>query len=996
MLRRLVILCLLVVAVALQLAAQPGTEVELKKPEKYKNRKLAAEKSNEKKFSAPKRFINNTVTHYNYYFNANNRLNEIVLRAKQAYRDDFTTLLPFYNYTLDGTAQSAGEIDSVIYKCTAGILLHNLNNDWIDNLYLLMGKAYYYRKNFDSAAWVFSYMNYAFAPKDGGYDIPIGSNASNTNGVFTIVTKEKRTFWKRLTSKPASRNEALLWMVKTQMAAGASSDAGSLLQLLAKDPNFPKYLKADLAELQAYYFYQNKVYDSAAMQLSKALVNAANKEERSRWEFLIAQMYQRTGYYTEAANFYGEAAKHTIDPVMEVYANLNSVTMGGNSDPKALKERIEKLYRLGKKEKYQPYGDIVYYAVAQLELELNRFDAATAALEKSILVSTNPEQKNASCLLLADLFFDKKQYVPASKWYDSIVVQTLKDSVQINRVLQRQPAVKIIATNIAAIEMQDSLQALAVKGEKDREAIVRKLYRQLRKQQGMKEKEEEDAGGNTSFNPAVTANTKSPSDLFGAGGGATKGEWYFNNENLKSQGFNAFKLQWGKRPNVDNWRRQTEIDKVLAANSMDPSALSDVALPSQEGKVGGSNIGGGITFEGMLANIPTTPAMLNASNGIISKALLSNGLAFQNQLNDYLSAVAAYDELLRRFPKAEEREEALFSTIYAAKKIPNQPKADSALLALQQHFPQGKFTQKLTQSKPVNPADANPKATAQYNQIYNEFIAGNYAVAEQLKRSADSTYGNQFWTPQLLFIEAVYYVSQRRDSSALKVLRDLTSLHQGHILVPKANALIDAVQRRKEIERYLTDLQITRYNDEDTVSYIAQLEPPKVIINQAPIVKKDSVIAVAPTIKVEPVVIKKDTITIAKPAEATYTFNLANPHYAVIWLKKVDGVFANETKNSYTRYNREKFYNQPLAITNNKINDSTTLVLIGPFNDGLAASEYISKIKPVAASRITPWLQGDKYSFIVISTNDLQVLVTKKDVEAYLQGLRKARPEGNW
>ncbi|MGK4422318.1 hypothetical protein ACSLVQ_29130, partial [Klebsiella pneumoniae] len=84
-------------------------------------------------------------------------------RAKEQYKDDYTTLLSFYNYSLDETAKQ--QIDSIIYKCTAGILLHDLRSDWVDRLYLLLGNAYLHRKNFDSANFVFQFINYAYAPK---------------------------------------------------------------------------------------------------------------------------------------------------------------------------------------------------------------------------------------------------------------------------------------------------------------------------------------------------------------------------------------------------------------------------------------------------------------------------------------------------------------------------------------------------------------------------------------------------------------------------------------------------------------------------------------------------------------------------------------------------------------------------------------------------------------------------------------------------------------
>src|ERR1700754_3085887 len=78
---------------------QPVLPSDLKKPEKYENRKLGAEKSAEKKFKGTRKFIQNTVTHYNWYFNANNKLNEVLERAKLAHRDDYGQLLTFYNYT---------------------------------------------------------------------------------------------------------------------------------------------------------------------------------------------------------------------------------------------------------------------------------------------------------------------------------------------------------------------------------------------------------------------------------------------------------------------------------------------------------------------------------------------------------------------------------------------------------------------------------------------------------------------------------------------------------------------------------------------------------------------------------------------------------------------------------------------------------------------------------------------------------------------------------
>jgi len=181
--------------ISLAVSAQVGVDYTLTKPAKYENRTLASEKSNDgKKFKKSRHFIQNTITHYNYYFNANEKLNMVIARAKASNRDDYTKLLPFYNYTLEATLAQKKELDSVIYKCTMGILIHYTRNDWIDNLYLLIGKTYYLKKDFDSAYITFQFLNYAFSPKEkDGYDKPIGSNANGDEGNANIVsTPEKR------------------------------------------------------------------------------------------------------------------------------------------------------------------------------------------------------------------------------------------------------------------------------------------------------------------------------------------------------------------------------------------------------------------------------------------------------------------------------------------------------------------------------------------------------------------------------------------------------------------------------------------------------------------------------------------------------------------------------------------------------------------------------------------------------------------------------------
>ena len=80
-------------------------------------------------------------------------------------------------------------------KVNNGILLHDLRNDWVDDLYLLMGQSYFYQKKFDSAYEVFQYINYNFQPRSKdeiGFEKSIGSNVNAIGNIFNIASKENK------------------------------------------------------------------------------------------------------------------------------------------------------------------------------------------------------------------------------------------------------------------------------------------------------------------------------------------------------------------------------------------------------------------------------------------------------------------------------------------------------------------------------------------------------------------------------------------------------------------------------------------------------------------------------------------------------------------------------------------------------------------------------------------------------------------------------------
>lgn len=990
-----IFLTVLLTIVSLTALCQPGSTIELEKPKQYERRTLVSEKTGQKKFKYTKRLYQNTVTHYNYYFNASNRLKEIVDQAKKSFREDYTKLLPFYDYSLDVTAAN-GDIDSIIYKCNAGILLHDLRNDWIDNMYLLLGQAYYYRKNFDSANDVFRYINYAWAPKEeGGYDIPVGSNVSGT-GEFTVATKENNSLVKKVFSTPPSRNESLLWEVRNYIETDHFGEASGIIEILKTDPVFPERLKPELEELIAYWNYKQGISDSSVSHLTKALETADNNFERARMEFLTAQLYERIDSIQKAIDWYGRAASHTTDPVMEVYANLNAIKASGSKDEKVLKEKLDNLMKMAKRDKYLGYRDIIYYAIAQVELDLKNDSAAVQMLKKSVRYNTeeNPEQRSKSFLLLADVSYNTGKYVDAKNYYDSVESSVITDTAALARMDYRKAGLAIIADGIITINREDSLQTVAAMPKDKRDALIRKTVRALRKQQGLSDEPE------LSVNPAVQQNT--PSDLFNSSASsASSKDWYFNNLALKGNGANQFKATWGTRPNVDNWRRLAGIKLNKPADDTGDDGSPDDTGDEEEdssGNIVKSNSGnapsftdanGEITFEALSELLPLTEEKLAASNQRIDDALFANAQAFQEKLEDYPAAIKTYLHLLDSFPETKNKEQALFNLYYCYTKTGDKAAAASIKNTLEKNFPKGDLTAKLQNAGKVvaKPTNENDPATKKYKEIYDKFISGEFEKAEEAKVSADSLYGNSYWTPQLLYIEAIYYVTKREDSTAIEKLTNLQTMYAQTPLAEKAETMIDVLGRRQEIEAYLTNLQIKRYEDSDMP--FVDLNPSKPVFERKEI-KQDSSVTKPVTEISKPTV---DTTTkVIAPVLKTYQFNPRDSQYVTILLDKVAPVFVNEARNAFNKYNQINFYNQKLNISTTPIDDRYSLVLIGPFTDAAVAVEYVDKVKPVTGSRILPWLTPDKYTYTIISQNNLDLMKDIKDVESYKKIIDTALP----
>ena len=426
--------------------------------------------------------------------------------------------------------------------------------------------------------------------------------------------------------------------------------------------------------------------DSAAVHLENALSNATNKHEQARWEYLLAQLYEMSGRYKDAENYYSKAISHTTDPILDIYARLYMIRVNKDGGDNYIEKNIATLVKMAKKDKYQDYRDIIYYMAAQMELERNNIDGALSLLEKSTKYTSNePSLRNKAFLQLAELSYAKHHYRQAYNYYDSLRMDdpALKDPEAITK---RKTILGNIANSIEIIERQDSLQRIANMPEEDRKDFVKRIVRQLRKAQGLKDE---------GICPALSPLTTQPPPMFP--GNDPKGGWYFDNPNSRQKGLAGFKSKWGTRPNQDNWRRSAALSGIIRNNNnkTDPN---DPVLKMASNKTAADEPGE-ITFDALYAKLPLTPELLKQSTDSLAEAMFNLGIAYIQGLEDCAIGTRHLKSYAQNSPIIQKMDEILFNLYYCYHKNGETEKADAIKKLMTEKFSKSNFTTIVTTGK---------------------------------------------------------------------------------------------------------------------------------------------------------------------------------------------------------------------------------------------------------------------------------------------------------
>ena len=954
------------------------------------NQKTPAEKMKSKPWNWKRQFFQNMTTRYNYYFHANLQLQGILAGVNRERQENYSEFLPFYPYSAESLNLNQSDLDSVITRASIAIQIHDARGKWIDDCYLLIGKAYYYKADWENADKTFAFINMNFAPKKKDeYKTVVGQSK---NSQLSIATREKRKGVVGKMKHKSARNDAFLWQAKSYLEQGKYDDAQSLLNILSEDPYYPKRLHGSLAEMQAFRLYKQERYLESIEPLKVAIKDTDDKIQRARMQYILGQIYDYNKQPDSALVAFRDVLSFHPDPLMDFHARLEIAKNNILAEGGSLEESLAALEKMLKKENFIPYRDVIYFTMAEIAMPEDEA-RAEEFLQRSLKEpSDNTVQKAVTYYTLANMRYDDRNYAAAKKYYDSAAAVMPNDFSAAEIINARKDVLNEVDANIALIHQEDSLQAIAAMDPSSRNIFLEKRASEMKAE--AKRKAALFGRENNSFYVPPSAEVTqqrlmNSNPLYAQQNGGqgnvngSMGDWYFYNPVTKSSGLQEFKRRWGNRPLVDNWRRSAAAG--IGTNARMPGDLS--ALDSVEAQLLSRNMealpADSITVELLSKNLPLTPELLQQSKQKQMNAGFDLGKLYHDKLENLPEAIKAYDTLLIKFPEHPRKPEILYSLYVWNDQASNTQAAERYKNQLLKDYGATEFARAIRGVKFENVDDQNNKAAlALYDSAYINYLSGNYDIVLQNKKAADSLYQKYPHQAQFEILNSMALAKLGDEAGAKAALEAVIQKYTADDeIIAKAQSLLNVMNHKQELVDYLSGLQVqntddrTRKVDENiNIVYPWQRPDPKLVDSTQLQKAKDSLQNITPEPPPKPKTpykLKGDDLT------------AANPHFVVLSFNRVEKAMIDKGVAQFSKYNAEKHAGEGIEVSSFVLTPTDIMLIFRLFPNEEAALKYWGEVQKEAPKSIIPHINPKDYSIFIISRENFILLNTSKDLQGY-------------
>ncbi len=942
------------------------------------------------KKSAVNRGLQNLTAHYNILFNANDLLRQKQEIYAASYADNYNQLLKVYQDTIvhqEGAQDK--ELDAIIARANTIISIKEQSH-YIGDAYLLLAKANYF------------YGRYFLADEFCGYVI--------------------RTYPQNLQLMQQTR----AWQTRTLLnlhqlvRAKAISDSALFALEGKKKTKHP----ADIYAARLQYDIDANFYKEGEEMAKLAIKNTGSGNMRRRLIFILAQLQELNKEPAEAYKSYSRIVTSNAAFEMAFNAELNRIRIEDVANGRHI-SRLDRLRGLLKNENNLDFTDQIYFQIAELYMAEGKTTDAIANYRLAIKKSTrNQNQKGLAYLRLGDISFrNKGDYVGAKKLYDSTLLNLLPNYPGYRAIQLKANNLQTLSEQLQIIAQEDTLQTLAKLNDKDRAARIDQIVK--------KNVDAQKAAASAATNSAFT-NANSPNSTNVTATTPGSGTFYFSNANSVSQGFTDFKRVWGNRKLEDNWRISNRSGSNITANQQNISTQIDPTVTAKKDQRTADDVLANNYRKQLLQAVPVTPDMMAQSNTRVYNAYFTIANFYRDILEDPNEAIVSFEALLKRFPDNTEKA-AIYYNLYRLYSSVDIQKSEYYKSLLLKNYPETAFAKVILDpeyGRKLNDQDA--EFNAFYNQLYDLYANRQYTEVVTRADQLLVQYPNNKLIAQIAYLRAV----AAGHNEQLPALRsDLSNIlvkyPDDQLIVPLVNQHLAYIAAN---ETDLAARPVVLVNNDFTDSpFIPARVTQQVFIRQAtlnkapaPMVKpittngkipkastsvnntkKDSAVNTAPanggpgaqaTVNVQPVNASVSTSqATTKPAKQAIApvkapqsiFSLRDSaHYNF-----VINVSSGTTNLSSSRFGIGQFnranYDAAKGISHQlkPVGTDNQLIYVGKFTSLDDVKKYARSIVPLLAQIMK--IPADKYSFFIITQENLDKLADKKLLDTYTDFYQK-------
>lgn len=749
-----------------------------------------------KQNTAKSRFFHAFHARYNIYFNGSQAFIDGSLEQEKGNHDNFTELLPLYAVANKNTRTiGAGQFDRAIEKSEKAIRRHSIKrkpewnkgrkktakdiewlnrreyNPFIWKAWLLLGKSQFQKGEFEEAAATFSYMSRLYETRPHIYGI------------------------------------ARAWLTKSYTELGWYYEAEDVIRNMKRDSMDFRAVK-DWDYAHADYYIRTGQYAEAVPYLRKVIKHERRRTQRAREWYLMGQLQARLGNREEAFRAFRKVSRMNPPYELDFNAQIAQTEVMARGQAKKM---ISKLRRMASSDNNKDYLDQVYYAIGNIYLSerdtLKAIDAYETGNKKA---TRSGIEKGVLLLKLGDLYWTCERYSDARRCYGEAIGLLDRERPDYEQLSKRSKVLDELVPHTEAVHLQDSLQELARMPEAERLAAIDRVIDALKKKEEeerrLKEEQEVEQALQERAGEGDKNNVPQPTTQPTAG---QQGLWYFYNPQAVSQGKQAFERQWGRRENVDNWRRnnrtvvklddltEPEGDEVMTdslGNVIEPVEGETPEEQADSAALDPHN------REYYLAQIPFTEEQLAASNALLSDGLMNGGVIFKDKLDNLRKSEQYLSRLTRDFTDYARNDEALYHLWLLYSRQGRTAMARDCLNRLKRDYPESQWTILLSDPYFVENARFGVHIEdSLYAATYDAFQADRTGEVMGNARISTERFPLGAHRPKFLFVEGLTLLNAGQADSCLVRMKEVVEKFPDSEVSSIAGMIVRGVQEGRRL-----------------------------------------------------------------------------------------------------------------------------------------------------------------------------------------------------